>query len=49
MKQARNQPTYYFAFLKSPLGLGYQFWKLQARTVKIEYRQLREQKDQLTN
>lgn len=48
MKLANNQPVY-FAWLKSPLGLGYQFWKLQARSVKIEYRQLREQKVQTSN
>ena len=43
MNQANNQPAY-FALLKSSLGLGYQFWKLQARSVKIEYRQRRQQK-----
>lgn len=44
MNQANNQPAY-FALLNTPLGLGYQFWKLQARSVKIEYRQIREQKN----
>lgn len=48
MNQANNKPAY-FVWLKSPLGLGYQFWKLQARSVKIEYRQLREQKVQESN
>ena len=30
-----------FVFLSRQLGLGYHFWKLQAQSVKLEYRHWR--------
>lgn len=45
MSKQPNQktPKPVFEFLSKQLGLGYHFWKLQARSVKLEYRHWRSQ------
>lgn len=40
--------SFFFPFLPSSLGLGYHFWKLQAQSVKLEYRHWQQIKSQST-